>query len=141
VEGDVLDLAHAAVIVHHPVRLDHHRPVVPAVGDHQVPARSPDGVVEVPRVGGLERERLLAHHVRARLERRLRLLPVIAGRTADHDDVRLRLDHVAPVARRRLEAELVLDPLQQVGVPAVDDRELDLIPVCSEVREMRADGP
>ena len=137
----MLDVAQARAVVHHPVRLDDHRPVVPAVRHDEVPARPLDGLIQVPGIRGIERERLLAHHVRTGLQRGLRLLVVVAGRAADHDDVGLGLEDLAPIRGRLLEAELVLDPPQQVRVPPVHDRELDLVLMGLEVRQMRADGP
>jgi hypothetical protein len=92
-------------------------------------------------MGGIDGERLLAHHVGAGLERGLALLPVIAGWAADHDDVRALLDDVAPVGSGLGEPEVLLDLGKEVGIPTVDDRELDLVGVTLEVRQMRADGP
>jgi hypothetical protein len=89
----------------------------------------------------VDRERLLAHDLRARLERGLALLPVVAGWAPDHDDVRLLGDDVMPVRRGLGEAPARLDLGQQVRIPPVDDDELDLVPVLGEVGQMRTKRP
>ena len=77
VQRDLLDLADAIVLVHHPVRLDDHRPVVPAIGHEQLPAGPLDRLVELPGIGRVDGEGLLAHHVRAGLEGGLGLCEVM----------------------------------------------------------------
>ena len=72
---------------------------------------------ELPGVRGLDRERLLAEHVRARLERGLRVLVVQAVRAPDEADVHAGVDHVAVVLARHAEAPVVLDLLEQLRAP------------------------
>jgi len=138
----MLDLADA-VVMHDPVRLDDHRPVVPAIAHEQLPTRPLDRGVELPGIRRVDGERLLAHHVRTGLQRRLGLLEVMAGRAAHDHDVRPGRDDLVPVVGRPLEAEVVLDALEQLGVAPVDDGELHLarIAASDEVGQMRADGP
>ena len=109
-QRDVLDLAEAAVVVHEPVGFDDHRPVVPAVRDEELAAGPADCVVEVPGVGRVEGEGLLAHDVRAGLEGCLGLLVMEAGRAADDHDVRALGDDVVPVRGRLREAVTLGDP-------------------------------
>ena len=131
VQRDVLDLADAAVLVHHLMGADDHRAVVPAVRHEELLAGPLDRRVQLPGVGRVDGEGLLAHHVRAGLERCLGLLEVVAGRAAHDHDVGLLGDDVVPVGGGLLEAELVLDLAQQLRVAAIDDDELDLTQVAT----------
>ena len=140
-QRDVLDLAEAAVVVHEPVGFDDHRPVVPAVRDEELPAGPADRLVEVPGIGRVEGERLLAHHVRAGFEGCLGLLVMEPGRAADDDDIGALGDDLVPVSGPLREAVTLGDPVEERRVAAVDDREVDLVAMPLEVRKMRADGP
>src|SRR6058998_3691944 len=62
-------------------------------------------------------------------------------RAADDDDVAPFGDDVLPACRRLPEAELVLDLLQQLGIPAVHDRELHEFAPPLQIRQVRARGP
>ena len=68
-----------------PAQRAQQRVVAEHVVDDQDPAGALDGRDQVPRVGVVEGERLLAEHVLAGLERRLRDLGV-TGRRRGHDD-------------------------------------------------------
>ena len=96
---------------------------------------------ELPGVPGIDRERLLAEHVRPRLERGLRMFVVHAVGTRDEADVHARVDHVPIVLARDPEAPVVLDLLEQLRPLAADADELELVLACREVRKMRGDGP
>ena len=89
----------------------------------------------------IDRERLLAQHVRARLERRLRVLVVEPVRARDEADVHAGVDDVAVVLARDAEAPVAPDLLEQLGAFARDADELDVVPALREVRQVGGDGP
>src|SRR5439155_11491594 len=99
------------------------------------------GLDQVPRLARLNRDRLLDEHMRACLERRLRVLVVEGRRTRDEADVDPGVDHVVVVLARELEAPIVPDLHEELRALACDADELDLVAAPREVRQVRGDRP
>src|SRR5947207_4459760 len=95
----------------------------------------------MPRVARVDGERLLAQHMRARLERRLRVLVMESVRARDETDVDPGVDDVAVVLAGQLEAPVVLYLLKQLRSLAPDPDELHVVAAQREVRQVRRDGP
>ena len=66
---------------------------------------------------------------------------MLPDRSADDDDVAVFGDDVFPSRRRQAETEFALDPVQELGVPPIDDGELEDITPSFQVGEMGADRP
>src|SRR3989442_11791204 len=62
-------------------------------------------------------------------------------RATDDDDVTPFGDDVFPARRRHAESELFFDLLEELGVPAVHDREVDLFAPPLQIRQVGAHGP
>ncbi len=89
---------------------------------------------------GLDRHRLLAHHVRPGGQRSARLLEVELRRARDDRDIDSGVQHIAVILGRDLEAVLLRDLVQQLRAFAGDGDELDII-VLGEVRKVGRDRP
>ena len=128
-DREVLDLANAAIGVHQLLGPDHDVLVVPAESDEQVAVNRGGGRHEVSGFVGMQCEGLLHQHVRARLERRFRLLVMPAHGAGNHDDVGFGVQDSGIVGVGRGEAEARAHTLGHVRVPPVDGHELHGIPM------------
>ena len=96
------------------------RQILVAIGDQQVAPALPGAGDEVPGFRGIERQRLLAQHVRSGLDGIARLGIVMLVRRRDDDDVGLSRQQLAIVFGGEGKAKMIAHPRQLGGTEPAD---------------------